>query len=370
MLLLGLSTVFAGELVIIDDQSVGSIDLSNIVSPETDVLKWSDVQQFPLSITNAEKVLHCDAALTTVEELNESLTSAKQGLDYMEIEKSLGHLNKIENGLSCLRDRIPVDLLIDTYFYAGVAHSYNDKTMEAQANWRQALLYDPDLVWDKNIEPSGKSLFESTKEDLKTEALSQLVFVPAATVLTIDGNESDGRTFLPAGTHLVQHNALDYSSYLISTQSGSNIQLVSFADFSSDLTSTMANADERSELLKALNLIERNDVKIIESGSVWSVPQGSNKWVEKKIQLSQPTEVALKNNSMFELNPTLLMIGISSVALGSGAVWFADQKAKEYPDASREDQPGIYTTNRVAWFSGTGLTVVGGGCLLFGTFSF
>ena len=73
---------------------------------------------------------------------------------------------------------------------------------------------------------------------------------------------------------------------------------------------------------------------------------------------------------MFELNPTLLMIGISSVALGSGAVWFADQKAKEYPDASREDQPGIYTTNRVAWFSGTGLTVVGGGCLLFGTFSF
>ena len=73
MLLLVLSTVTAGELVIIDDQSVESIDISEIISPDTDVLKWSDVQQFPLSITNAENVVKCEGALTTIEELNESL---------------------------------------------------------------------------------------------------------------------------------------------------------------------------------------------------------------------------------------------------------------------------------------------------------
>ena len=51
-------------------------------------------------------------------------------------------------------------------------------------------------------------------------------------------------------------------------------------------------------------------------------------------------------------------------------MWLAQNKHDQYMEASDDKADSIYLTNRVAWFSGTGLLTVGGGLLFMGTFAF
>ena len=97
---------------------------------------------------------------------------------YFEIDKAIGHIRRIENDLVCLNEKVPRSLLAKNQYLLGVSYFYDDKLDAAQQSWRQALLFDPMLQWDPNIEPSGKPAFEETKLEIQSQALSRLILIP------------------------------------------------------------------------------------------------------------------------------------------------------------------------------------------------
>jgi hypothetical protein len=140
ILILFTSILFAAPLVIIDDNIESNQPVQSIIDSNTEVVQWSAIQNLPLSLKNIESERKCLGSPTTLTDIEESLTKAKSGINYFEIEKALGHLSKIENDIVCVSEKVPTELLTKTYFYMGIAHNYNNDTEKAVQSWRQAFI--------------------------------------------------------------------------------------------------------------------------------------------------------------------------------------------------------------------------------------
>jgi len=352
----------AEQIVILDKGSSDSRDLRVLIDPNAEIVLWSDLQKAPLSFSNISEYKSCLGKVVTVQDLEVSLQKADSSILYLEINKAIGHIHRIENDLVCLNETVPRSILAKTQFLLGVSYFYDEKEDLATESWAQALLFNPELDWDPNIEPSGKPAFEETKAEIKSQAQSRLILIPQTTHVTIDGQDVLNGTDINAGKHLVQHNKLNNQGHLISTEVGSDTFIVSFADFPKDLSSIMQNDTLRKELLNGLQIMQKEaDIKIVENGQLWYRAVGINQWNSKYI--NEP-------GINFKPNKKLLVAGASTVLLGGGAMGLAINKHNQYMDANDADAEIIYATNRAAWFSATGLAVVGSGLLLMGTFQF
>ncbi len=352
----------AEQIVILDKESSDSRDLQALIDPNAEIILWSDLQQAPLSFSNISEYKGCLGKVVTLEDIEISLQKADSSILYLEINKAIGHINRIENDLVCLNEKVPRAILAKTQFLLGVSYFYDEKMDLATDSWGQALLFNPDLDWDPNIEPSGKPAFEDTKTEIKSQAQSRLILIPQTTNLTIDGQHVQNGTDINAGTHLVQHDKLNNQGHMISTAVGSDTYIVSFADFPKNLSSIMEDDTLRKEFLNGLQIMQKNaDVKVVENGQFWYTAVGINQWKSKYI--NEP-------GINFKPNKKLLIAGASTVLLGGGAMGLAINQHNQYMDANDADEAIIYATNRIAWFSGTGLAVVGSGLLIMGTFQF
>ena len=356
------SFAYAEQIVILDNEKSRNAALEELVDSNAEFILWSDLQKRPLSFANVEERQICLGKVVSLSELEESLQKADIGILYFEIDKAIGHIRRIENDMVCLNEKAPSSLLSKTQYLLGVSYFYDEKYELANDSWKQALLFDPNLEWDPNIEPSGKSAFRETKEEIQSQALSRLILVPENAQITIDGYPAQNSMNIDAGTHLVQHDKLNHQGNVIKTTVGTDVITVSFADFPSDLGELMADEDARNELLSGLRITEQqSDIRVVANDQLWSTSFGINQWKSTSFQQSfiriQP-------------NVSLLAAGAGSLLIGGGAMWLAQNKHDQYMEVSDDQADSIYLTNRVAWFSGTSLLTVGGGLLFMGTFAF
>jgi hypothetical protein len=362
------SLALAEQTVIVEDKTQLE-PFASEVDPNAQILLWGDVRYYPLNFTGVEDPVQCSSLPSNVGQLQDSLTKAEDAVNYLEIEKAISYIQRIQNDMVCLNERIPSDLISSTYFLLGVAYSYNDNDELASESWSQALLFTPDLQWDENIEPSKKPKFEETKQDLQSQATSRIMLVPQTAKLSIDGTPIKHGGDIFAGSHLIQQDAVDFHGYKIVTETGKDAFIVSFADFPESLTDVMATETTRQEVLIGLRMVQPDsDFRIIEGNQMWYLPSNSPRW--SVVEAQGAKQKTTKQSSSAGKKP-LLYAGIGTLALGGASFALAKSahtRFQGYTVDDYDDASAVHTLNRVSFFSGVGLTTLGSALVISGLF--
>ena len=362
------SVALAEQTVIVEDKTQLE-SFAAEVDPNAQILLWSDVRYYPLMFTGVENPQQCTSLKTNVGQLEASLAKAEDAVNYIEIEKAISYIERIQKDMVCLNERIPSELISSTYFLLGVAHSYNDDDELASESWSQALLFTPDLKWDENIEPSKKPKFEETKEALERQTTARIMMIPQSAKLSLDGKPAEHSGDVFSGRHLLQQDSVNFQGYQFKTDSGNDVVVVSFADFPENLTDVMSNDTYKQEILLGLRMLEPdNDYRIIEGSQMWYLPSNSPRW--SVVEAQGGKQKTTKQASPSGKKP-LLYAGIGTLALGGMSFAIAKQKHDEFGDYSPEsfiDAEKAFNLNRVSFFSGVGLTTVGSALIITGLF--
>ena len=378
----------AETLVILQAEESKTDALTQKVGSSADYIIWSELQDFPLAFSGIKDPKTCLGNPSSLEDLRTSLKSAESAVSYLETQNALGHVRQIENKLPCLTEAIPTDVLVRSNYIAGVAYHYDSKTDQARSAWRKALMYDPSLKWDDNIEPSGKGTFDDVKRSIQSQASTSLVLLPSNAQITIDGNHISNGDELIAGEHFVQHNKLNYQGHSITTEMGSDSFIISFADFPSDLAETMQEESNRQALLKGILLFQdKKDIRVVTSTEYWYLQMGTTKWKSESLS-DQSAVVATANNSvtelppspsdpnsLFKINKPFFYSGIAFLAAGGSAFMVAKSQLNQFNSytltpENRQSIQDAYDLNHTMVWTGTALTVVGGGLMLKGSIQF
>jgi len=355
----------AEQLVIYSSQENLNSELQPQLDEDAEKVLWADVQNFPLNFHGVTPKGKCVGIAKTTKEIEESLNKVVSALNYLELEKAVGHVNRIENDFLCLEEIVPAEILSRSYFLSGVTYYYDEDMDKTTEEWKQAITLNPSVEWDDQIEPSGKKLFTTIKEEVQTVATAQLVLYPSNSKVVLDGKERMSGDDIPAGRHLAQHETTKMKSYWIEVEPGNDVTMIALSSFDK-LDTLMADSNGQQEILTALSLVRPDtDIRIITEQDLWYVPTGSDNW--SKVDLQQ----AIKDNPNSTVKNTkakaLLISSAASLALGGTSFVMAKKSHDQY--LATEDPVAannIYAMNRLWFYSGIGLGVSAGGLLVGG----
>ena len=392
-----LSVAQADTLVILYGPDSKTQEIEGKVPENTEFLTWPELQAFNLTFGSVSNVKGCLSKPVTLADLQTSLKNAEKAVDYLETKNSIGHVRQIQNNLVCANEPVSTELLVRSSFIAGVAYNYDDNLELARRNWQQALKFDRNLKWDEGIEPSGKPAFEEVRLNLESQASTRLVFLPDDAQLTVDGKNLTSGSDVVAGEHFVQHDALGHQGYRFTTEMGADAYIVSFADFPAELEAVMSDPVKSSELLRGLLLVQdKTDIRVVTETEYWYLPMGTSKWksqplknpLKTAVAVSEtpvkapetpdiavvPAEQAVANSNIAKvsLNKPLVYAGAGAAAVGLVSLVVSQQQYRKFNSydstAALEDVQDTYNLQRRAWAVGLGMTVVGGGLAIGGTF--
>lgn len=385
--------IFADQLVILNTAESLTNEVRSKSSDSAEYLIWEELHSLPLAFGPKQNLKSCLGTSVTLAELKESLQRAESSVAYLEVENALGHVRQIEGNLVCLNEPIPPDILVRSSYIAGVAFSYSGDMNSARAYWRSALIYNPELLWDATIEPSGKSTFEDEKKKLLSQATSRLYFMPENAVLTIDGLPFSNGESVIAGEHLIQHNANNYQGYLITTEMGKESYIVSFADFNGDLDVVMKDKSSQDQLLKSLLMIQdKTDIRVVTEREYWSLPLGTNTWksqpletVVNTMQHSGDQRLGIANSvpisssssdkqiqASRDIKKPLIYAGSSLLVAGATSLIVSRNHYTNFQSfdesTPEKDIESVWQNQRLYWYTGIGLSTIGTGLVITGTF--
>lgn len=379
----------ADPLVILNNPESNTGEIQEKVKDGAEFLTWDELREFPLAFGSVEASKTCLGKPVSLDELRDALKSAESSVAYLETKSALGHVRKIQSNLVCVNEPIPTALLARSSYIAGVAYNYDENLELAKTNWQQALMYDPSMVWDENIEPSGRPAFEEALRIITNQASTRLIFMPDEATLTIDGHTPKSGDSVIAGEHLVQHNALGFQGHTIKTEMGTDAYIVSFADFPSDLGVVMADPVKRNEMLKALLMVQdKTDIRVVTNSEYWYLPMGTTKWKSQELKNAsnsgkKSAEIGVaatdgaerahvKSKDAGRINKPVFYAGAGTLALGAASLIIANQHHQTFEGygvgTSATEVEETWGLQRGFWFAGTGLAVVGGGLMIGGTF--
>ena len=389
---LAIDLAVADPLVILNGPESKTKEVRGKTGDNAEFLTWAELREFPLAFGSVEESKSCLGVLIPLKDLKTSLKSAESAVAYLETKNAIGHVRQIQSSLVCVSEPVPTKLLARSSYIAGVAYNYDENLKLAKANWQQALMYDPSMVWDESIEPSGKPTFEEVKRNLESQATTRMIFMPNSARITIDGKQPKSGETIIAGEHLIQHDSLGHQGHLIETEMGTEAYVVSFADFPSDLGLVMAESVSRNEMLRALLMVQDiDDIRVVTATDYWYLPMGTTKWksqelkyvpkaltpsrtaakvIDEKTKVDTPSVTTKPSSS--GINKTLFYGGAGTVALGAASLIVANGYRNTFNEfekgVSEVDFNETFERQRLFWFAGTGLTVVGGGLMIGGTF--
>jgi hypothetical protein len=381
-----LNIAIAQQLVVVNSEGTNTDGVALDLDDNAETILWSDLQQLPLSISNAEIKGKCAGLAKSLEDVETALSGVGKSLDYIELEKADGHMRRVENSFRCLNEIAPASLLSKAYFLSGLTDFYREDNDSAVTDWQQAIVFDSSIEWDDQFEPSGKPLFDSTKDELKSIAEAQLVIFPSTATIIIDGEERNSGDSIPAGLHLIQHGKDNTKSYFVQVEAGSDVTLASFVDFPSDLNELMSDSNLSQEFLMALRrLPDFDDYRLVSTENYWSLSMGGDTWKSTSISSTKAVDlkpkVDTKKNRGTPQNlpevatiadkkrhPVLTYASIGALGLGGVSLVLAKNR---YDDYLLEGDPTVAATlagkNAMLFWTGTGLSVAGGGLLVAGT---
>ena len=197
-----IQSTFAETIAIYTNEDAFNSEKQPLFEKNTERILWQDVQKSPLSFYGVEPQGGCISVGKKNSEIQISLDKIVSLLNYVELEKALGHINRIENDFLCLQEIVPAEILSRSYYLSGITYHYMEDSEQATENWKQSLTFYPEAQWDDNIEPSGKPLFEQLQQDIETTASAQLSLYPSSAKITVDGITIENGANIPAGRQI------------------------------------------------------------------------------------------------------------------------------------------------------------------------
>jgi len=366
-ILIGMAS--AEQMVILSKEELSATEQSAIPATAEQIV-WADLQQLPLVITNAEIPGKCSGLPKNIEDVEASLAGVVNSLAYIELDKADGHMRRVENDFRCLQEIASPALLSSSYFLSGLTYFYREDTEKTIAAWQQAIVFNPDIIWDDRFEPSGKDLFQTTIDDMQSVAEAQLIIYPSSAKIVIDGEERQSGDSIPAGVHLIQHQQESIRSHWVEVAAGSDVTLISFGDFSGDLHTVMKDDSLRQEFLIALKLLpDGSDFQVVENETLWTLSMSGDSWKSKELNTRSttiPTETIADSRDK-KRHKSLLYASVGAATLSGASLLLAQQQREKFMvEADQRVADDLRAANAASYWSGVGLGVTAGGLMLAG----
>lgn len=166
----------------------------------------------PVWIAGDARVVPCTDPAFESEDLSALLGEGIEHIDALDYEEGKRTLDHAITALPCSSNAVPRDVLIDLYYFRGIAAYHLGDRDGARQSFQYALAIDKEKTWDTNYPPEPQQVFLLAKEDaigLGRIPIGHDVAEATVSDLGFDGTPIDPATagvlqVIP-GMHLVQY---------------------------------------------------------------------------------------------------------------------------------------------------------------------
>ena len=166
----------------------------------------------PVWIAGDARVVPCTDPAFESEELPALLAQGVEHIDALDYEEGKRTLDHAITALPCASNPVPRDVLIELYYFRGIAAFHMGDRHGAQQSFQYALAIDKEKTWDTNYPPEPQQVFLLAKEDaigLGRMDIGHDVAGADIVEFSFDGNPVDpdaaGVLQVIPGMHLVQY---------------------------------------------------------------------------------------------------------------------------------------------------------------------
>ncbi len=170
----------------------------------------------PIWIAGDARVVPCTDPAFESEDLAALLEEGVEHIDALDYEDGKRTLDHAITALPCASNPVPREVLIDLYYFRGIAGFHMGDRDGAQQSFEYALAIDKEKTWDTNYPPEPQQVFLLAKEDaigLGRMAVGHDVAGADIGEFSFDGNSLDpaaaGVIQVIPGMHLVQYTVGD-----------------------------------------------------------------------------------------------------------------------------------------------------------------
>ncbi len=209
----------------------------------------------PVWIAGDARVVPCSDPAFESEDLAALLDSAIESIDGLSYEEGKRTLDRAITALPCATQPVERDVLIDLYYFRGIAAYHLDDRDGARQSFQYAQAIDREKTWDTNYPPEPQQIFLLAKEDaigLDRVDIGHDVAGLAIADFNFDGipldSSAPGIMQVIPGMHLVQY-AVDGTPYsrLVEVRKDGHAALVT----RSGLTAAVLGGPETEGMLPA-----------------------------------------------------------------------------------------------------------------------
>ena len=119
----------------------------------------------PVWIAGDARVVPCTDPAFESEDLPALLDEGIEHIDSLDYEEGKRTLDRAITALPCSSDAVPREVLIDLYYFRGIAAYHLDDRDGARQSFQYALAIDKEKTWDTNYPPEPQQVFLLAKED-------------------------------------------------------------------------------------------------------------------------------------------------------------------------------------------------------------
>ena len=131
----------------------------------------------PPSLTGVGELGVCAAAPRDAAAIEALVADAEGALAYVEDDRALSLLGQAASALTCLSEPLAPPLAARIYYLRGVALVSLGDRPGAWGALQQAVVFDPDLVWDEDFPPDGEPTLAAARAELAHAAPARLTLV-------------------------------------------------------------------------------------------------------------------------------------------------------------------------------------------------
>jgi len=272
----------------------------------------------------------CDGEPATWSEVEALLRRAEGRVNYMEYEALITGVEETLGRIGCLTETLHPEAGARLHMLRGVAHHALNDSATAWAEFRQAHIIAPQMVWPDEFVPEGKPLFDGTNSELASTPTMPCIIAPAGGAeLWVDGRSvfAEQRPEILPGRHLIQRGTEQMTSLWVEWEMSDDAALVFPQAFEPEHVGWAAEPTRRDELGALLTaLLDPEDTVFIPlDGTIWKFRVGDGRWSgilpdgTPVLEDVAPAENEVAASTRRPLLPTGLLAGGGAFAVG-GAV--------------------------------------------------
>ncbi len=281
---LGLSTTLAATPVLTATDAPGAADRvahSAVVEPGTlEASTLEEVLGGRPPVLEGGQLDFCDSGARTLAELQTLQVQLQGDVNYVRLEEAAARLPEVDAILGCLSEPADPAQQARISFLAGVLHAQRGAPESADAAFRMALAFDPELIWDARLSPRlGQERFDALAAQAPEPVTLHLFPATPDLSLRVDGRAVPTGTeqlSLSPGRHLVQlEQDRITSGWLTLDEAEGTLVLPSVANEPAWLD----DPEGRDRIARVLTLVHEPGTRLYLVGDeVWFGEVGGTQW--------------------------------------------------------------------------------------------